>query len=254
MSRIYIIALLITTVLVSTSAALFSVTGLVDLFQGSAVSVAIMAGSLELSKFVVVGFLYRYWGHIYSSLKVYLTFAVLSLMLITSLGIYGYLANSYHVSSIGLHTHLMGIKNLETENKRVLNQIQDLRNFIDQIPNSRISRKFEFQKEYEPKIRELNELSAKILTQIDAKKVELLSLNTKIGPAVYLAEAFGVELDTMVNWLILLFVLVFDPLAVSLVFCLNLIIRLREKYRGDEYKMGAHSMTSPVDHRLKKSA
>ena len=41
-------------------------------------------------------------------------------------------------------------------------------------------------------------------------------------------------------------------IAVSLVFCLNLIIRLREKYRGNEYKIGAHSLTTPVDHRYSR--
>lgn len=254
MSRIYILALAIATMLVSVSAAYFSVSGLIELFKGSAWSVGIMAGSLELSKFVVVGFLYRYWGHIHRPLKMYLGFAVLSLMIITSLGIYGYLSNAYQISSIELHTRLMEIENLENDNKRILSQIDGLNLFIERIPSTRISKKFEFQKEYEPKIAALRAESTQVIQNINQKKTEMLSVNTKIGPALFLAKALGVHIDTFVNWLILLFVLVFDPLAVSLVFCLNLIIRLREKYRGNEFKIGAHSMANPVDHRFKKSA
>src|SRR6185436_7796695 len=86
------------------------------------------------------------------------------------------------------------------------------------------------------------------------RKLSFLHLQTKVGPVVYLAKAVGVDVDTVVKWLILIFVSVFDPLAVSLVFCLNLIIRLREKYRRNEFKIGAHSLTSPVDHRYSESA
>jgi hypothetical protein len=119
---------------------------------------------------------------------------------------------------------------------------------------NRISRKFEFQKEYEPKIQELRRQSDSVVQQLNQKKLGLLNTQSKAGPVVYLAKSLGMDVDSVVKWLILLFVSVFDPLAVSLVFCLNLIVRLREKYRNDEYKIGAHSLTTPVDHRVKKKA
>lgn len=254
MSRVYIFLLAIATVTVSVTAVCFSVTGLTELFAGAPWSVACMATSLELSKFVLVGVLYRYWGHVHKPLRMYLCFAVGTLMIITSAGVYGYLSNAYHVASHDLHAKLMNIQSLEQENERVQTQITEARTFIDHIPASRISRKFEFQKAYEPKIAELRDKSESIIHQMEQLKLDLLTANTKMGPAVYLAQFLGVDIDTAVNWLILIFVLVFDPLAVSMVFCLNLLIRLREKYRGDEYKIGAHSLTSPVDHRYRKSA
>lgn len=254
MSRVYLAFLFISTIFVSVSAAMFSVSGLMDLFAGAATSVLIMAGSLEFSKFVVVGVLYRYWGHIHAPLRAYLIFATVTLMLITSLGIYGYLSNAYQVSSINLHTQLLEIESLEKENTRLQTQISELRLFVDNIPATRLSRKLEFQKEYEPKIQNLQAESGKLVLKIDKKRQEMLSTNTKVGPVVFLAKTFRTDIDSMVQTIILLFVLVFDPLAVSLVFCLNLIIRLREKYRNDEYKIGAHSISSPVDHRYKKSA
>ncbi len=254
MSRVYVWFIAIAMVLVSTTGAYFSVAGLTELFGGAVLSVAIMACALEFSKFVVVGMLYRYWGHIHRPLRAYLIFAVFTLMFITSVGIYGYLSNAYQISSLSFHSHMMGIESRERENQRVLGQIAEFRGFIDQIPTSRISRKFEFQKEYEPKIKELRAQSEKLVIEIDQKKQDMLSLYTKVGPAAYLAKVFDTDIDNIVKYLILIFVLVFDPLAVSLVFCLNLIIRLREKYKGDEYKIGAHSLTSPVDHRFKRAA
>lgn len=253
MSVVYLILLLVATVVVSCTGALFSITGLAQLFGGAPVAVAVMAGSLELSKFIIVGFVYRYWGHIHKPLRAYLIFSVVVLMVITSIGIFGYLSNAYAVASGDLHAHLLEIESMERENKVIEGQIAEYKGFISAIPESRISRKFEFQKEYEPKIMALNKQSSDLLKAIDLKKQALLKTNTKVGPIIYLARIFNTDVDTAVKWLIGLFVAVFDPLAVSLVFCLNLIIRLREKYRGNEYKIGAHSLTTPVDHRYTRT-
>lgn len=251
MSAIYIAMLLVCTVVVSVTGALFSVTGLAHLFGGAPTSVAIMASALELSKFVIVGFVYRYWGHIHRPLRSYLIFSVVILMFITSLGIFGYLSNAYEVAAGDIKTRLLEMEAIEREQERIKAQAAEYRSFIDTIPASRISRKFEFQKMYEPKIQELRDRSEELARKLDEKKQAILSVNTKVGPIVYIARVFGTDMDTAVKYLIGLFVSVFDPLAVSLVFCLNLLVRLREKYRKDEYKIGAHSLTSPVDHRYR---
>jgi hypothetical protein len=252
-SRVYTVLLAIAAVLVSVTGAFFSVTGLMALFAGAGKSVAVMAGSLEFSKFVVVGFVYRFWGHIHKPLRVYLLFSVCVLMVITSLGIYGYLSNAYGAASVEVHSQLMAIESLEKENGRIEAQMADLRAFVDQIPKSRITKKFEFQRQYEPKMNELRSASEKLIKQIDDKKMAFLNLQTHVGPVVYLAKALGMDIDDVVKYLILIFVSVFDPLAVSLVFCLNLLIRLREKYRNNDYKIGAHSLTTPVDHRFRRA-
>ncbi len=252
MSVVYLVLLLVATVIVSITGALFSITGLAQLFGGAPKSVAVMAGALELSKFIIVGFVYRYWGHIHRPLRSYLIFSVVVLMAITSIGIFGYLSHAYDVAAGDLHLRRMEIEALLRENDRVLAQAAEYRRFIDQIPPSRISRKFEFQKEYQPKIDELHARSDAILHEVELKRQSMIGLNAKVGPVMYIARAFDVDPDRAVKWLIVLFVSVFDPLAVSLVFCLNLIVRLREKYRKNEYKIGAHSLTTPVDHRFRK--
>ena len=80
---------------VALNAAFFSVSGLSKLFAGAAVSVIVMASSLELAKLITASYLYNYWEKINKSFRIYLSGAVLILILITSLGIYGFLTSAF---------------------------------------------------------------------------------------------------------------------------------------------------------------
>ncbi|HEY8279392.1 MAG TPA: hypothetical protein VIH99_07215 [Bdellovibrionota bacterium] len=255
MSRFYIILLGITAFCIGVTSASFSVIGLAQLFAGASKPVIVMASSLELAKFVSTGFLYRYWGHISRPIRIYLICAVLTLMTITSVGIYGFLADAYQASAFNWKTIQMKVKAMQEEDGRLEGQVRDFRAFIDAIPPHRISRKYEFQKIYDPKIEAIQKQREGLQKQIAKLKLEVFETQTKVGPISYVAEAVGMEVDSAVKLLMLLFVLVFDPLAICLVFCWNLTIRLREKYRGDENKISAHAlMSEPVDHRFRKAA
>ena len=80
---------------VSASAAFYSVSGLSKLFAGATFEVIIMAGSLEVAKLVIASLLYQYWDTINRYLRTYLTIAAIVLVLITSMGIYGFLSAAY---------------------------------------------------------------------------------------------------------------------------------------------------------------
>ena len=81
--------------LISSVAAFFSVTGIAQLFSGSFWSVVVMAGSLEFGKLVAASFIYRYWNLVNWLQKMYTVMAVVVLIGITSMGIFGFLSNSY---------------------------------------------------------------------------------------------------------------------------------------------------------------
>lgn len=254
MSRLYIILLGVAAVTIAVTSAFFSIFGLAQLFAGASGAVIVMAAALELGKFASAGFLYRYWGHINRPIRLYLMASVFTLMVITSAGIYGFLANAYQVSSFGWKTDLMKIEALKKEDERFARQVSEFRAFIDAIPPNRISRKYEFQKIYDPKISEIQSRQAGIQKQIAELQLRVYATQTKVGPITYVAEALNLKVDTVVKFLMLLFVLVFDPLAICLIFCWNLTIRLREKYRGDEAKIASRTlMTEPVDHRFRKA-
>tara|TARA_R110000803_G_scaffold42597_4_gene91262 strand:- start:4167 stop:5534 length:1368 start_codon:yes stop_codon:yes gene_type:complete len=86
---------LFTALAIAGVAAWFSIVGLMTFFQGAAMSIAIMAGTLEIGKLVTVSWLYRYWSETSILVKTYLSIAVVFLMLITSIGIFGYLSKAH---------------------------------------------------------------------------------------------------------------------------------------------------------------
>ena len=102
MKKIYAIILGFTAILLAVTAAYFSVFGLSKLFIGAALSVIIMAGTLEFSKIVIVSFLHQYWQKLSKGLRTYLLLGTIVLMIITSAGIYGFLSSAYSKVSTDL--------------------------------------------------------------------------------------------------------------------------------------------------------
>ena len=90
----------IAALLIAGSAGFFSVFGLSKLFSGATLSVIVMASSLELGKLVTAAFVYRYWKVISWFQRIYLSTAVVTLILITSAGIFGYLSNAYQGATV----------------------------------------------------------------------------------------------------------------------------------------------------------
>ena len=94
-NKIFPLLIAFSALSVSASAAFYSVSGLSKLFAGASLEVIIMASSLEVAKLVISSLLYQYWDKLNSTLKVYLTIACTVLILITSMGIYGFLSSAY---------------------------------------------------------------------------------------------------------------------------------------------------------------
>lgn len=105
----------LSALLIAGCSAFFSVRGLGLLFAGSEWPVMIMAATLEVGKLVAASFLYRYWGSIQAALKFYLTIALVTLVGITSLGNYGYLARAYERANADIAVAESQIKSLESE-------------------------------------------------------------------------------------------------------------------------------------------
>tara|TARA_R110002110_G_scaffold152181_2_gene344873 strand:+ start:257 stop:1426 length:1170 start_codon:yes stop_codon:yes gene_type:complete len=113
------------------NAAYFSVKGIALLFAGSFTSVAIMATSLEIGKLFAASFLYRFWKESTKSLRLYLSIALLGLIGITSLGIYGYLANAFEYTRSRVELYENNIQQLNNNNKYVKEEIQKLEQSTD---------------------------------------------------------------------------------------------------------------------------
>lgn len=250
----------LTALIIAGCAAFFSVTGIAQLFSGSLLGVAIMAGSLELGKLITASYLHRKWDQISWLFRIYFTIAVVALIFITSMGIFGYLSNAYQKTALEVARVDSQVEILEIQKQGVTEDLQRFDERIQTLSDQRSSqetrydslvagenwvnarRTFELIESADNEIRSLN-------NQIITKREELNQLNTEIftiqsdnidvareiGGFKFIAEAFNVDIDTAVKWFIILLIFVFDPLAVSLVIAFNSLIPKKELevYRGE---------------------
>ena len=215
----------ISALFVAGSAAFFSVFGLSKLFAGEATAVIIMAGSLEFGKLVAASFLYRYWSKIAGWLKIYMTVGVVTLILITSAGIFGFLSNAYQGATIEFEKQSTILYYKED----LLEQLQEdkvylkdeLAQSIAALPDNYPTAKRKLREEYNPKVLELNDQILDVKQNISDLKVELVETGVDVGPAIYLARAFGSNVDTVTKFFIFILIFVFDPMAVALVIAFN---------------------------------
>ena len=238
----YIIAL--SALLVSGSAIFYSVYGLSKLFAGASKAVIIMASSLEIAKLVVASLLYVYWDEINKLLRLYLTIACITLMLITSGGIYGFLSGAYQSTAakselLDKHEFVLKTKQdrfntrLNSENELVMYYTEALSNptmiqYVDSASKQLVTTTSSRQRKL--MINQLNEVKSRVNALTDSISVyDMKILNKQIsnegarelGPLKYVAKSLGVEMDKVVNYFLLLIVCVFDPLAVCLVIAAN---------------------------------
>ena len=238
----YIIAF--SALFVSSSAVFYSVYGLSQLFAGASKEVIIMASSLEIAKLVVASLLYTYWDEINKLLRFYLTIACITLMLITSGGIYGFLSGAYQETATKSELLDKHALMLEVKQKRFQEQLEDERELVvyytEALSNPTMIQYVD--KETGQLVTTTSYRQRKLMTsQLDEAKnnvyklndsisrYDILVLNKKIanegarelGPLKYVAKSLGVEMDKVVNYFLLLIVFVFDPLAICLVIAAN---------------------------------
>ena len=232
-SKNFHIYLGIAALLIAGSAGFFSVFGLSKLFAGAALSVIIMAGSLEFGKLVTAAFLYRYWDRINLFQKTYLMTAVITLVLITSAGIFGYLSNAYQGATVTFEKQ----SNALIANEDRLEQLLEDKEFlkeelevqVNDLPDNYITAKRKLREEYNPRIQSVNDEILRVKGEIGELKVELVETGVDVGPAIYLARTFDTDVDSVVKFFIFILIFVFDPLAVMLVVAFNQALMLREE-------------------------
>lgn len=252
-------------------AAYFSVWGLSQLFAGASVSVIIMASVLELGKLVTTTALHTYWNKLAKTLRIYLAISVVILMVITSAGIYGFLSNAYQSTANKLEIHegelgVLDAKKATFEKSVVDNQklIDTKTKRLDQLSNLRSSQESRLDnsgsnraknsvrgdiKSADSEIQKLNTeidvLNAKNIVLSDSinaynvKAIELKSgssVAAEVGPLKYIAQLTGISMASVVNYLILLLIFVFDPLAVALVLITNKVFQIEKEEEENETK------------------
>ena len=199
-------------------AAYYSVIGLAQIFPGSYWPIIIMGSVLEISKLVTVSWLYNNWDVTVRIMRYYLLSAIILLMLITSMGIFGYLSKAHLDTNIIVGANNVQLKTLDTQEKIAKERLSYLLQRAGDPATA--SRKIDVQ---------IQETQAE-LKRISNEKLPLLSeenkLTAEIGPIKYIAELFYSKddpnfIDKAVRSVILIIIIVFDPLAVLLLIASN---------------------------------
>ena len=235
----------ITSLAIAGVAAWYSIIGLTTIFSAAVIPIIIMGVVLEIGKLVAASWVYTHWRETGILLRTYLVSAIVILMIITSMGIYGFLSKS-HIDA-GINTSEISVKIERIDNRikseqrqinRAEKNIQEMDITLDKtdygfFDDSRLQER----KKQSADREQLNDIITKAENNIDKlldKKseyeLEVKNFEVEVGPIKYIAALiYGDEaknyLDNTVRYVILLLIFVFDPLAVLLLISANMSYR-----------------------------
>ena len=233
---------LITALGISAVAAFYSIVGLMAIFSASALSIAVMGIVLEIGKLITASWLYQNWKRVPFLLKSYLTIAVVILMFITSMGIFGYLSKAHIDQGSGTSELYVKVERLDnriaSERKiitRAEKQLSALDSALDKYlelgaVSKGLKKREDQEQERNALTNTINNAQSRIDKLLDEKseyRLQINSFEVEVGPLKYIsALVYGDEaldyIDTAVRAVILILVFVFDPLAVLLIIAANI--------------------------------
>ena len=207
-----------TAIALSGIAAYYSVIGLAQIFPGSFWPIILMGSILEVAKLVTVSWLYNNWNNTIRVMRYYFLSAIVLLMVITSMGIFGYLSKAHLDSNVILGANTVQLKTLETQEKIA----KDRLTYLLQRAGDPATASNKIDKQIQDTQTELKRISTEKLPLM----AEENKLSAEIGPIKYIAELFYSKddpgfIDKAVRAVIMIIIVVFDPLAVLLLIAAN---------------------------------
>lgn len=234
----------ITALTIAALAAYISVVGLALMFSGSALIVALAGGSLEVGKLVTTSIVYRYWALFGFKMRIYMSLAIIGLMVVTSGGIYGFLSAAYQKTQVPLAQIDSKIELLDQEYARKIDRLSQIDNALNSINSNYITKRMEEREQLQP---ERDSLMARV-NQIEEEKLTLTSkkidTTAHIGPIMYVAETFDIEPKHAANYFIMLLIFIFDPLAIALTIAFNMMLMKRAEYKQQNLQNREDGSTS----------
>ena len=249
--------ILLISVMISAIAAYYSVAGLTAIFSAAVIPVIVMGGALEAGKIVATVWLHNNWKRAGYAFKMYLIPAIVFLMLLTSMGIFGFLSKAHSDQSLVSGDSMAKVAIYDEKIKVEKDNISTNRKALDQL-NSAVDQIMSRSTDEKgaSKASQLRQSQAKertrLLAEIDASNKKIAALNeqrtplaaelrkveSEVGPIKYIAaliygdEASQNMLEAAVRWVIILIVVVFDPLALTLILAANKQLEWARKGKG----------------------
>src|SRR6056300_399960 len=270
-----IIITFLSAISISAIAAGYSIIGLATLFAGATMPIIAMGSALEVGKLVAASWLYNNWRNelVPKTLKTYLTFAVIVLIFITSMGIFGFLSKAHldqvqPTSSNNIKIELLDKQInqqqiiIDRSTKTLDSLDKALDTYIDMEYVTRGLKEREKKKERETLQTAINNASDKIGELTEQKSVLQLEqdkIEAEVGPIKYIAELiYGDEakdhFDEAVRWVIIILIFVFDPLAVLLLIAANISLRSRKKEKAEVQNTKKVNLSKELAREKAKSA
>ena len=271
-----IIIVFLSAISISVIAAGYSIAGLTALFAGAVVPIIAMGSALEVGKLVAASWLYNNWRNklVPKTIRAYLTFAVIVLVFITSMGIFGFLSKA-HLDQVqpqsGNNIKIELIDSQLNQQQIIIDRSQKTLTLLDQTLEKYIDMEYvtrglkerEKQKpEREALTLAINEASDKIAELSDQKgslQLEQDKIEAEVGPIKYIAELIYGDtakdhFDEAVRWVIIVLIFVFDPLAVLLLIAANISLRTRREGQEEVKNTKKVNLTRELAKEKAKSA
>ena len=240
---------LLVALAISGVAAWYSIAGLAAIFAAAKIPIIIMGASLEVGKLVTASWLYQNWQRAPFLLKTYLTIAVVVLMFITSMGIFGFLSKAHIDQTLTSGDNTLLIEQLDQRIEREQKRVDDANLVIAQLDNA-VQTLIDYdrirgddgaiavreeQKDERDNLNNVIDSAYSVIGELQSSRLELskeqLSIEAEVGPIRYIAELVydgepSVDiLADAVRYVILIIIFVFDPLAVLLLVAANISIK-----------------------------
>ena len=234
---------------ISGVAAWYSIVGLMAIFAAAKIPIAIMGAVLEVGKLLTASWLYQFWDKTNTLLKTYFTIAVVVLMFITSMGIFGFLSKAHMDQTLTVGDNSLLIERIDRKIDREKVKITDAETVVAQLdktvqvlidydrirgPSGAIAVR-ESQNDERASLSNIIDQAYSKIDTLSVEKLELdkeqLELEAEVGPIKYIAAfIYGDELDKTlleraVRWIIITIIFVFDPLAVLLIVAANMTLK-----------------------------
>jgi hypothetical protein len=180
------VLMFVAAICLSIVAGYYSVLGMASIFAGSAVAVMIMTAILEASKVIVASWLYNNWKQTPLLLKSYLTAAVVVLMLITSIGIFGYLSKAHIEQTLQAQSNFEQIEKIEEEIARQETSVTKLENEITELENKSVNNDSGIQQQIDQEQARIDSAYARIQPAIDEQNSIISKEEARLSTGVIL--------------------------------------------------------------------
>lgn len=251
--------MLAVALMLSAVAAYYSIAGLTAIFAAAVIPIIVMGGTLEVAKLVVASWLYRRWKEVNRLMKVYFVSALVVLMFLTSMGIFGFLSKAHldqALPSGEIAAKMQMIDQKISVQKEIINDNRTVLRQLDEAVNQTMGRSTSEQgAERSVAIRksQTKERTAagkaidtaqtevnKLLEQRAPIASQLREVEAEVGPVKYIASLIYGDttdqstLESAVRIVILMIVFVFDPLAVLMLIAVNSDLKRKKDGRTEE--------------------